>query len=66
MKEPKAIAVGLKEAGRIVGLSQWTLRRYVGQGLLPAVRFGRRILIRMEKLDEFVRMAPGLGRKKID
>lgn len=39
----------------MVGLSHWTLRRYASQGLLPAVRFGRRILVPIEQLREFVR-----------
>ena len=47
--------MGLKEAGQTVGLSQWMLRRYVREGLLPAVGFGRRILLPIEQLREFVR-----------
>jgi excisionase family DNA binding protein len=35
----------VKEVGTALGLSQWTIRRYVTDRRLAAVRLGRRVLI---------------------
>jgi excisionase family DNA binding protein len=36
-----------------------TIRRWIREGRLPTVRIGRRILIRREALERFVRSASG-------
>jgi len=41
----KPLAVSVEEAGRLVGLSKHTIRKYIRQGLIDAVRVGRRVLV---------------------
>lgn len=60
----------LREASRQVGLSHWTLRLYIRQGKLQAVRLGRRVMIEPDELRRFVRenradrlAAPETGRR---
>jgi len=55
----QTFALGLKEAAASIGLSHWTLRKYVAQGELRAIRVGRRILI---EPTELVRFLKGVGR----
>jgi excisionase family DNA binding protein len=35
----------VKEAGNALGLSPWTIRRYIADGKIQTVRLGRRVLI---------------------
>lgn len=35
----------VKEAGMALGLSPWTIRRYITDGKLRTVRLGRRVLV---------------------
>lgn len=35
----------VKEAGNALGLSPWTIRRYITDGKLQTVRLGRRVLV---------------------
>jgi excisionase family DNA binding protein len=35
----------VKEAGNALGLSPWTIRRYISDGKLRTVRLGRRVLV---------------------
>jgi excisionase family DNA binding protein len=35
----------VKEAGSSLGISPWTIRRYIAKGKLAAVRIGRRVLL---------------------
>jgi excisionase family DNA binding protein len=35
----------VKEAGLALGLSHWTIRRYISDGKLRTVRLGRRVLV---------------------
>jgi excisionase family DNA binding protein len=46
------MAVGIKEAAKNLGISPDTLRRHIARGSIRAVRFGRRILIPVEALEE--------------
>jgi excisionase family DNA binding protein len=41
----KQLLVGIREAAAAIGLSPWTVRQYVRQGRIRAVRIGRRVLI---------------------
>src|SRR5919112_3697564 len=50
---PEPELVGYEEAGRRMGLSARTVRRMVTRGELPAVRAGRRVLLRTTDLREF-------------
>ena len=44
-------------ATRELGIGQSTLRRWIREGSLPAVRLGRRVLLRPEAVERFVRAA---------
>jgi len=35
----------VKEAGTALGISPWTIRRYISEGKLRSVRIGRRVLV---------------------
>lgn len=43
----------LDEVGRSCGLSTYTIRRYVSEGKLPAVRFGGRVRVSEGSLAAF-------------
>jgi len=44
-------------ATRELGVGQSTLRRWIREGRLPTVRLGRRVLLRPEAVERFVRAA---------
>jgi len=50
--------VGLAEAGTITDLSKSYIHQQVMAGAIPAFRVGRRILIAIDDLDQFVRRVP--------
>jgi excisionase family DNA binding protein len=43
--EMERLLWNVKEAGLALGLSPWTIRRYISDGKLQTVRLGRRVLI---------------------
>lgn len=58
----KPLAVGISEAGKLLGLSPWTIRRYISNGRLQAVRVGKRVLVSMEVLEKvIVEGVPSVG-----
>lgn len=44
MQEAKLLW-NVKEAGTALGLSPWTIRRYITDGKIKTVRLGRRVLV---------------------
>ena len=46
--------LSLREAGRLLGVSPWTVRRFIDQRRLLPVRVGRRVLLEQSALDAFV------------
>jgi excisionase family DNA binding protein len=44
MDSPKLLW-NVKEAGAALGLSPWTIRRYINDGKIKTVRLGRRVLV---------------------
>jgi excisionase family DNA binding protein len=44
----------VEQAAELLGISPWTVRSYLKQGRLPAVRIGRRVLLQEEDLQQFV------------
>lgn len=53
------LALGLKEAADAVGLSHWTLRQYIREGKVQAIRLGRRVLIEPAELQRLVEQGRG-------
>jgi excisionase family DNA binding protein len=58
--EPLERLIGLNEAGRLLGLSYWTLREMTRDGRLPFVRIGRRLMVSESQLRRFVQEAKGV------
>ena len=50
------LALGIKEAAEAVGLSPWTIRKYISEGKIQAVRIAgsRRILIEPSELQRLI------------
>ena len=48
------LALGLRQAAEAVGLSHWTLRAYIKQGRLRALKIGRRVLIEPAELKHLI------------
>lgn len=48
------LALGLRQAAEAVGLSHWTLRAYIRQGRIRAVKVGRRVLIEPSELQRLI------------
>jgi len=44
----------LKEAGRLLSISPWTVRSYVKAGRIIPLRIGRRVLFEEEELQRFI------------
>lgn len=44
----------IKEASGFLKISPWSVRGFIRDGKLTAVRLGRRVLIRQEELERFV------------
>lgn len=44
----------VKEAGRYLGRSPWTIRRLIREGCLREVRQGRRVMLDILDLEQFV------------
>ena len=43
--EEQRLLWNVKEAGTALGLSPWTIRRYISEGRVRPVRIGRRVLV---------------------
>jgi excisionase family DNA binding protein len=54
----KRLAVGLKEAEKLIGISKHTLRQRVRRGQIRAARIGRRILIPMAEIERLIALGP--------
>lgn len=62
-KHPRALAVGVSEAAKLLGVSVYTIRNYVAQRRIRSVRVGRRVLVPLEVLEKVaVEGVPRAGR----
>ncbi len=55
--ESSKLLLDVKEAGRLLSLSPWTIRRYINEGKLSAVRIGRRVLVEPTECSRLVEVA---------
>jgi excisionase family DNA binding protein len=53
------LTIGLKEASETLGISHWTLRRYIREGKIRVVRIGRRVLLEPAELAKLVSYGRG-------
>jgi excisionase family DNA binding protein len=44
----------LKEAGKYLGRSAWAIRHLIWEGHLPQVRQGRRVMVDVMDMDQFI------------
>jgi len=49
-----SLCISVTEAAKILGISKRSLYSYIEAGVFPAVRIGRRILIRKTDMDRIV------------
>ena len=56
------LTMGLTEASETLGISHWTLRRYIREGKIRAVRIGRRVLVEPAELGKLVNREASVGR----
>ena len=48
------LLVGVPAAAEALGLSPWTIRKYIRRGQIHAVRIGRRVLIEPSELQRLI------------
>lgn len=48
------LAVSINDAAAALNISHWSLRKYIRQGRLAAVRIGRRVLIEPSELERLI------------
>jgi len=46
--------VGIVEGANIIGVSPYTLRRWINQKRLPFYKLGRRVLLSRDDLEQFI------------
>lgn len=56
VKEPLAYSVA--EVALLLGISEWTVRRQIDAGQIPAVRYRSRLLIPRKRLEASVEQEP--------
>jgi excisionase family DNA binding protein len=49
-----ALLVSITEAGRVIGVGRTTVYDLIRRGTLPAVHVGRRVLVPVDALEEYV------------
>ena len=54
---PEKRLISVQDAGVYLGVSLWTIRAYISDGELPAVRAGRRVLLDIRDLDAWIERA---------
>jgi excisionase family DNA binding protein len=50
----EALTIGVCDAATMLGVSPWSIRRWVRLGLLPAVKLGRRTVLELTALHRFI------------
>jgi excisionase family DNA binding protein len=46
--------LSLRDSAKILGISFWTVRRFIQQGTLTPVRIGRRVLLEQSTIEQFI------------
>jgi excisionase family DNA binding protein len=50
----EVLTIGVREAAGMLGVSPWSIRRWVRLGRLPAVKLGRRTVLELTVLNHFI------------
>jgi excisionase family DNA binding protein len=48
------LLLGIEDVALMLGISPWTVRKYVANGILPSVRIGRRVLIEPGEIQKLI------------
>jgi excisionase family DNA binding protein len=48
------LLLGVQDAGKVLGISQFTVRAWIYQGRLPYLKLGSRVLVPFEELKKIV------------
>jgi excisionase family DNA binding protein len=59
------LLIGIQEAAAAIGLSAWTVRKYIRSGKIKAVRIGRRVLVEPSELENLIAAARYPGKSKV-
>ena len=62
--EQKKIALTVQEASEYTGIGRNNLRSLLAWEKIPSIRVGKKILIRIEVLEQFMRLNDGKKKKK--
>lgn len=60
------LLIGIQEAAAAIGLSKWTVRQYIRDGKIKAVRIGRRVLVEPSELEHLIAAACYPGKSKVE
>jgi len=55
MMQPKKLAVDMPEAAAMISVSTRTLQQYVAAGIIPTKKIGRRRVVTVAALEDFIR-----------
>lgn len=47
-------AYGIPEAAKFLGISPWTLRKWIGERRVPSLKLGKRVMISREAIDRIL------------
>ena len=50
----EVLTIGVRKAATMLGVSSWSIRRWVRLGRLPAVKLGRRTVLELAALHRFI------------
>ena len=48
------LLLGIRDAASALGISHWTVRQYIREGKIRAVRIGRRVLVEPRELENLI------------
>jgi excisionase family DNA binding protein len=51
---PQVLTVGVRDAAAMLGVSHWSIRRWIRLGLLPSVKLGRRTVVELSAVQNFI------------
>ena len=57
------LAIGLRQAATVLGLSHWTLRQWIRKGRIRVVRLGSRVLIEPAELERLIAQGRAEGQQ---
>jgi excisionase family DNA binding protein len=59
MEKIERLLLSIPEAAEMLGISPWTIRKLIRRAALPCVRIGRRVLVEVGEVANFVQRNRG-------